>query len=94
MLDNSAQRQKAYLCHGKGMKERRLPGQYANLVGEDYYDKRKSYDPKLLLTVPPQYEENRGRSQTANELFDTPTFNNPHDREKEVSQYCSHMMFM
>lgn len=70
-MDTAAQRQKAYLGHGKGLQTRRLPKHVAGLVGDDYYERRKSYDPKLLLDHTPSYEPKRDRSRTEYTLTDT-----------------------
>ena len=78
MLDSAAQRQKAYLGHGKGLQSRRLPSHIVSKVGDDYYQKRKSYDPKVLVSPSPKPVDARDRSQSA---YDQPS---TQDREKEV----------
>jgi hypothetical protein len=82
ILDTSAQKQKAYLGHGKGLKDRRLPANIASMVGDDYYDKRKSYDPSFLLETTPQ--ESRARSRTHDVLEDTPPVLSEEEKQKQV----------
>lgn len=91
MLDSTAQRQKAYLGYGKGLQNRRLPSHISSKVGDDYYQKRKSYDPKILLDSKPVETGTRARSGT--ELTNTvPEYQadkenmSMEDKQKEV--YC------
>ena len=91
MLDSTPQRQKAYLGHGKGLQNRRLPGHIANLVGDDYYDRRKSYDPTSLLKTPTFDEEGRSRSRTHDDfvLSEEPPIS-PEEKEKQVQSLNTH----
>ena len=90
MLDTAAQRQKAYLGHG--IQQRRLPGHLAHKVGEDYYEKRKSYDPKTLLTPTMGTGDfpRRDRSITSGAIMESSTPPPPavvlteEEREKQV----------
>ncbi len=87
LLDSAAQRQKAYLSHGKGLQSRRLPSHLASKVGDDYYEKRKSYDPKLLLDSTHHPTGERDRSKTAiGDVLPSPNkiTLTEEDREKEV----------
>ena len=82
ILDSSAQRQKAYLAYSQG--NRRLPSHIASLVGDEYYEKRKSYDPKLLIQTQTEVS-GRSRSRTNEEPLETPpTIVTPQEREKQV----------
>ena len=82
ILDSSAQRQKAYLAYSQG--NRRLPSHIASLVGDEYYEKRKSYDPKLLIQTQTEVS-GRSRSRTNEEPIQTPpTIVTPQEREKQV----------
>lgn len=92
MLDSAAQRQKVYLGYGKGLQNRRLPSHISSKVGDDYYQKRKSYDPKVLLDSKPPVET-RGRSGT--ELTSTVPLQaereniSPEEKQKEVRKTLS-----
>ena len=82
ILDSSAQRQKAYLAYSQG--NRRLPSHIASLVGDEYYEKRKSYDPKLLIQTQTEVS-GRSRSRTNEEPIQTPpTIVTAQEREKQV----------
>ena len=88
MLDTAAQRQKAYLGHGKGLQQRRLPGHLAHKVGDDYYEKRKSYDPKVLLGASSQDFMSRNRSITSAAVIETHPPQSEEEREKQVKRSC------
>ena len=75
MLDNSAQRQKAALGHGKGLVDRRLPSQYAGKVSEDYHSRRKAYNPLAAV------RNQEGVSRSTEDL----TTVSREEKEKEVS---------
>ena len=84
MLDTAPQRQKAYLGHGKGLQQRRLPGHLAHKVGDDYYEKRKSYDPKTLLATSSQDFTSRTRSITSAAVIESGPAQTEEEREKQV----------
>ena len=87
MLDSEAQRQKAQLGHSKGLQNRRLPSVFVSKVGDDYYDKRKSYNPIATVTT---HNENliKPRSKTFNDdNYDATSIVSlmtPEEREKKV----------
>ena len=90
MLDSTAQRQKAYLGHGKGLQNRRLPAHIATIVGDDYYDKRKSYDPTSLLKTPTSEVEGRSRSRTHDDYLSEEPPISPEEKEKQVRSLNTH----
>ncbi len=83
LLDTSAQRQKVYLGYGKGLQSRRLPSHLVSKVGIDYYEKRKSYDPKVLLESGLIDQRERTRSDV-DPSTGTQQILSPEERQKEV----------
>ena len=98
ILDTTAQRQKAYLGYGKGLQSRRLPSHLASKVGDDYYEKRKSYDPKILLDSATNPVDQRERKRTRSDITVEPSplvnqTKSPEEREREVRILLSILLF-